>query len=119
MCEPKIIFTIILIKTGRFMKLKLLAVIGLSFILIGCDKPQNQTKNDSEQPIKTQQADKPVPSKGYKEYTWGMSIEQVKEKCPDIVVFDYNSFPRGWPTTTWVVWYQYRNEKCHLLRIVL
>lgn len=43
---------------------------------------------------------------GYKDYTWGMTVEQVKKKCPDLVSYDYIR----WPVSSYVIMYLYNDE---------
>ena len=43
---------------------------------------------------------------GYKDYTWGMTVEQVKKKCPDLVSYNYIR----WPAPSYVTMYLYSNE---------
>jgi len=43
---------------------------------------------------------------GYKDYTWGMTVEQVRVKCPDLVSYNYVR----WPATSYVTMYLYKDE---------
>jgi len=43
---------------------------------------------------------------GYKDFTWGMTVEQVKKKCLDLVSYNYIR----WPAPSYVTMYLYSNE---------